>query len=72
MPLEPGLRRITLGHWAYTFPAKEVFTLQCGGMVTGNAFQLQGTGLFEVPNGCAAVGDKLMIPAHFRGSALQS
>ena len=68
VPLEAGLRRISPGHWAYAFPAKAVFTLQCEGKVTGDAFQLQGTGLFEVPKGCAAVGDEFTIPAHFRGS----
>ena len=67
VPMTAGLTRISQRHWAYTFPEKEIFTLQCGGKVTGGAFHLQGTGLFEVPPGCAAVGDRLLIPAQLEG-----
>ena len=67
VPLRRGLRRVSRRHWAYAFPEKEIFTLQCGERVTEGAFYLHGTGVFEVPPGCSAVGDRFVIPARLDG-----
>ena len=65
--LRGQLKRVGGRHWAYAFPEKETFTLQCAGKASGGAVHLLGSGVFEVPSGCAAMGDRLVIPARLDG-----
>ena len=67
VPLRWELKRIGRQHWAYTFPNEEAVYLQCGDRVADGSLRLQGTGVVEVPSGCAAVGDHFLIPAHLEG-----
>lgn len=63
MQMKPEMKHIGLRRWAYAFPRAEAFNLQCNGRVAGGAIRLNGTGVFEVPPGCAALGDRFVIPS---------
>ena len=58
--------------WLYVLPDKERFSMQCVGETQHTKeFYLQGTGVFSLPSGCAAMGDRYVVPAHLRRQTMQ-
>ena len=63
----PQVYAITERKWLYVLPTEETFSMQCTGEPQPEkGFRLQGTGVFSLPSGCAAMGDKYIVPAHLR------
>ena len=61
----PQLYTIARNRWVYVLPEPEIFSLECVGSQTpSKIFKLQGTGVFKLPPGCAAIGDRFIVPAH--------
>ena len=66
----PQMYAITDRKWVYALPREEIFTMQCADSQTATqGFRLQGTGIFSLPPGCAALGDNYIIPAHLKRNA---
>ena len=64
---EPQIYAITSQKWIYVLPRAETFSMQCtGSSQPTQGFRLQGTGVFSLPPGCAAMGDHYIVPAHLR------
>ena len=67
---KPQLHQVTKNKWLYVFPQEETFSMQCTGEAQHmKAFRLQGTGVFSLPVGCAAMGDRYLVPAHLQRQA---
>lgn len=65
---EPCIYSLSDRQWLYALPHEELFAMQCAGNDEPNkGFRLQGTGVFALPPGCAAMGDRYIVPAHLRG-----
>ena len=47
---------------------QKTIALECLGDQTTKIFKLQGNGVFTLPPGCAAIGDRYIIPAHLTRS----
>ena len=63
----PQVYALTAEKWLYVLPTKETFSMQCAGeLQPTKGFRLQGTGVFSLPPGCAAMGDNYIVPAHLR------
>ena len=61
----PQLFTIAENRWIYIFPTMETFSLECVGKPAAtNVFNLQGTGVFTLPLGCTAIGDRYLVPPH--------
>ena len=61
----PQLFTISANKWIYILPTAESFSLECVGTSTPTkVFRLQGTGVFTLPLGCSAIGDRYLIPPH--------
>ena len=68
----PQVYAITTRKWLYVLPKEETFSMQCTGEPQpARSFRLQGTGVFSLPPGCAAMGDSYIVPAHLRRQADQ-
>ena len=60
---------VTEQKWLYVLPEEETFSMQCAtgdGRQPTKGFRLQGTGIFSLRPGCAALGEHYIIPAHLR------
>ena len=64
----PQILTIAKNQWVYILPKLETIALECVGDQTTKIFKLQGTGVFTLPPGCAAIGDRYIIPAHLARS----
>ena len=63
----PQIYALTDRKWLYAFPQEELFAMQCSDdQEPTKGFRLQGTGVFSLPPGCAAMGDKYIVPAHLK------
>ena len=63
----PQVYALTAEKWLYVLPTEETFSMQCAGQLQPTkGFRLQGTGVFSLPPGCAAMGDNYIVPAHLR------
>ena len=63
---KPSIYAIDDHKWMYVLPSEETFSLQCAGAAKPpKGFRLQGTGVFSLPVGCAAMGDRYIVPAHY-------
>ena len=63
----PQVYALTAEKWLYVLPTEETFSMQCSGeLQPTKGFRLQGTGVFSLPPGCAAMGDNYIVPAHLR------
>ena len=70
---EPLIYQITQDKWLYVLPKKETFSVQCADEPQpSRALHLQGTGVFSLPAGCAAMGDRYLVPAHLRSKKRQA
>ena len=59
------LYTISDSKWIYILPTAESFAMQCVDEPTPNkVFILQGTGVFTLPLGCSAIGDRYIVPPH--------
>ena len=68
----PQVYALTDRNWLYVLPTEETFSMQCSeGSETRRGFRLQGTGVFSLPPGCAAIGDDYIVPAHLRRQTYQ-
>ena len=66
----PQIYALSAKKWLYALPHEELFALQCvGNEEPTKGFRLQGTGIFALPPGCAAMGDRYIVPAHLRREA---
>ena len=64
----PQIYALSEKQWLYALPHEEMFAVQCSEQEQlGKGFRLQGTGVFSLPPGCAAIGDNYIVPAHLRG-----
>ena len=64
---KPQVYALTAEKWLYVLPKEETFSMQCAGeLQPTKGFRLQGTGVFALPPGCAAMGDNYIVPAHLR------
>ena len=64
----PHIYALSGKQWLYALPQEEMFAVQCAEQdQLGAGFRLQGTGVFSLPPGCAAIGDNYIVPAHLRG-----
>ena len=67
---KPQVYSLSDHQWLYALPQEELFAMQCAkDNEPSKGFRLQGTGVFSLPPGCAAIGDQYIIPAHLRGEA---
>ena len=63
----PQLYSVAKDKWLYVLPKEESFSMQCAEeSQPTRGFRLQGTGVFSLPSGCAAMGDHYIVPAHLR------
>ncbi|KAF0306473.1 hypothetical protein FJT64_022031 [Amphibalanus amphitrite] len=63
---KPSIYAIDDHKWLYVLPTEETFSLQCTGTAQPpKGFRLHGTGVFSLPAGCAAMGDRYIVPAHY-------
>ena len=70
----PQVYPVSETKWLYALPKEKLFAMQCSGKLKPTeGFRLQlGTGVFTLPSGCSAIGDRYIIPAHLKGNLERS